>query len=239
MGVPVELTHAELAAVTDPAALLDHVWALEPWGRYAEREAALDRLEALLESGTAPSPPAGRNWRLELLAERAVDIGRSRRLAEAHELVQQVIAEADPTDEIALARVMLASGQAWAWVGTDEATREANRAFADAAERFSAIGNHDWEGSALLRRGYSACYQHGDVVLAESLIRQALETYPPDSDRLPGALTPYADVLIDLGRFDEAEAVLERSEVLARADGFEKARGDIALGSQPNRLRAR
>jgi len=228
VGAPGELTQAELAAVSDPAALLDRAWALEPWGRYAEREAALARLETLLGSGLAPPSPAGRDWHLELLAERAVDVGRSRRLDEAFELVQEVVSGADPAHEIALARAMLASGQAWAWVGTDEATRESNRAFAEAAERFAALGNRDWQGSALLRRGYSGCYQHGDVALGETLIRQALETYPPGSDRLPGALASYADVLIDLGRFDDAEAALDSAAALAEGDGFEKARGDVA-----------
>lgn len=216
--------------MTDPAALLDHVWALEPWGRYSEREAALDRLEALLASGVPAPAPAGREWRLELLAERAVDAGRSRGLDEALALVQQVRTEAEPSHEIALARAMLASGQAWAWVGTEEATRESNRAFAEAAERFAALGNREWQGSALLRRGYSGCYQHGDVTLAETLIKEALDTYPSGSDRLPGALASYADVLVDLGRFDEAEQALDRGSVLAEGDGFDKARGDIAWG---------
>jgi hypothetical protein len=48
--------------------------------------------------------------------------------------------------------------------------RRANRAFADAADRFAALGDtalaaqsREWHGSALLRRGYSACYQYGDL----------------------------------------------------------------------------
>ena len=204
MGVPVELRQAELEAITDPAALLDHSWELEPWGRYDERDAALDRLEALLHAGDLPAAPPGRDWRLELMAERAIDVGRSRRLEESLALAEQVVAEADASLEIALSRAMLARGQAWAWYGTDEATREANRAFAEAAQRFAALGRRDWQGSALLRRGYSACYQYGDILLAEALISQALETYEPGSDRLPGALASYADVLIDLGEYDRA-----------------------------------
>jgi DNA-binding SARP family transcriptional activator len=228
VGVPVELSQAELESITDPAVLLDHSWELEPWGRYAERDAALDRLAALLDSGNVTAPPPGRDWRLELMAERAVDLGRSRGLEQALALTEQVVAEADASHEIALSRAMLARGQAWAWHGTDEATRESNRAFAEAAERFAALGKREWQGSALLRRGYSACYQYGDILLAENLISQALETYEPDSDRLPGALASYADVLNELGEFDRAEEVLDRAAAQADREGFEKARGDIA-----------
>ena len=69
---------------------------------------------------------------------------------------------------------MLARGQALAWVGTDEATRQAHLAFAEAADRFAALGHRDWQGSALLRRGYSACYQHGDLAEAVELIGEAV-----------------------------------------------------------------
>ena len=223
-----QLTDAELAAIADPAALLDHVWALEPWGRYAEREAALDRLQEVLDGGEVPPHPPGRNWRLEFLAERAIDVGRSRLLDEALSLVAEVKRGAEPRDEIALARAGLAAGQALAWIGTDEATWQANQAFAEAADRFAALGRREWQGSALLRRGFSACYQYGDLVRAEELIREALDTYPPGSERLPGALDTYANVLIDLGEFDRAASVIDRASVLARRDEFRKPRADLA-----------
>jgi tetratricopeptide (TPR) repeat protein len=226
---PPNLNQSELEAITDPGALLERAWALEPWGRYAEREATLDRLQALLEIVTAPAP-YGRDWRLELWAERAIDVGRSRQIEEALRLVDQVVRHADATHQIAVARAMLASGQALAWVGTDESVRQSHLAFADAAQRFAALGNREWHGSALLRRGYSACYQAGDLVGAEALIAEALDTYEPDSQRLAGALAPYADVLIDLGRFDQAEEVLDRA---ARTEGLpetEKVRSEILAG---------
>jgi DNA-binding SARP family transcriptional activator len=223
MATPPKLTDEELAAMTNPAPLLEQAWALEPWARYAERAAVLDRLEALLTAGDAPSAPPGRDWHLELLAERAIDVGRVRRLDEANALVDQVVRGAEATQQIALGRAMLASGQALAWIGTDEATRQSHRAFADAAALFAVLGHREWHGSALLRRGYSACYQYGDLVGAEALIGQALRTYDPDSPRLAGALLPYADVLIDLGEFDRAEEIIDRAAALAERDGMEKA----------------
>jgi DNA-binding SARP family transcriptional activator/tetratricopeptide (TPR) repeat protein len=223
----VELTDEALAALSDPAVLLERAWVLEPWGRYVERSAILDALERLLDLDEVPPAPPGRDWRLELLAERAIDVGREFRVDEALALVDEVTRSANPDHEIALGRAMLASGQALAWVGTDEATRRSHLAFAEAADRFAAIGQRDWQGSALLRRGYSACYQYGDLLGAEALIGQAIETYPPDSMRLPGALVPYADVLIDLGEFDRAEAAIDRALALTERDGIAKVRVDL------------
>jgi DNA-binding SARP family transcriptional activator len=222
-----ELTDDDLAGITDPAALLERAWQLEPWGHYVERAATLDALERLLADGGVDPPPSGRDWHSELLAERAIDYGRQRRIDQALALVEQVTSRAGPEHQIALARAMLASGQALAWIGTDEATRQAHHAFAEAAERFAALGQRDWQGSALLRRGYSACYQHGDLLGAERLIREALDTYPPDSMRLAGALGSYTDVLIELGEFDQAEAVIDRAFALAERDAVAKSRVEL------------
>jgi DNA-binding SARP family transcriptional activator len=223
---PPELADDVLAAVSDPSALLERAWALEPWSRYAERAAALDALEQLLAAGVEPAP-LGRDWQLELLAERAIDVGRAFAVDEALALTDQVADTAQPDHEIALARAMLARGQALAWVGTEEATRRSHRAFAEAADRFAALGHHDWQGSALLRRGYSTCYQHGDFTEAVELIAEAVATYPPDSMRLGGALACYADVLIELGRLDEAESVLDRADALADENRVGKVRIDL------------
>jgi DNA-binding SARP family transcriptional activator/tetratricopeptide (TPR) repeat protein len=216
------------AANETPEELLERAWVLEPLARFAERTAALDRLEALLDAGSAPAEPPGRDWRLELAAERAVDAGRMFRLEEALRLAREVLKKADPSHEIALGRAQLAAGQALAWTGTEAASREADRAFADAAERFAALGNREWQGSALLRCGYSVWFQSiGDIPRAEELIREALDTYEPGSNRIAAALCYYADVLVDLGEFDEADRILDEARVLAERD-LPKALDEIA-----------
>ncbi|HEY4349338.1 MAG TPA: hypothetical protein VGM80_17310 [Gaiellaceae bacterium] len=226
---PDELSAPQPAAIADPAALLDHACALEPLALWTERSAVLDRLQELLDQGAAPAAPAGRDWRLELLAERSIDAGRMLRLDEALELAAQVQREADHSHRTALARAQLAAGQALAWTGTEDATRKADRAFADAAERFAALGNREWQGSALLRRGYSVWFQSaGDLVRAEALIREALDTYEHGSRRIAAALGYYADVLIDLGELDAADRILDEARLLAERDGVGKALGEIA-----------
>ena len=88
---PPELAADDLAGVRDPSALLDRAWALEPWSRYADRTAALDALELLLLGADVDPAPPGRDWHLELLAERAIDVGRAFDVDEALALTDQVI----------------------------------------------------------------------------------------------------------------------------------------------------
>jgi DNA-binding SARP family transcriptional activator len=210
----------EVAEVTDPATLLDHARELEPSGRYAERKAALTRVEDVLNAGAVAPAPPGRDWRLELIAEQAVDATRER-MPGGRALVDQVLGEADPVHKLALGRALLAGGQERAWEGTETATAQARREFLKAASIFAALGRRDWRGSALLRCGYSAHYQYGDLVGAEELIGRALEAYE-SGERRDAALIYYSDVLIDLGEFDRAEAILtEASAAAERRDDRE------------------
>jgi hypothetical protein len=65
-----QYTPETLAAIADPEALLELAWELEPWGRYTERDAVLDRLEQLLVAGRVPPPPPRSTERLLREAQR-------------------------------------------------------------------------------------------------------------------------------------------------------------------------
>jgi DNA-binding SARP family transcriptional activator/tetratricopeptide (TPR) repeat protein len=215
VATPPALTPAALQEIDAPQTLLEHAWEIEPLQRWDERKLVLDRLEQLLGSGIdLPDEPPGRSWRLEYLAERAIDAGRLYRLDEAAALIDEVLRGADPAQRLALGRAELASGQALVWGGTDESCRQGRLAFARAVEHFEAIDKPDWKGSALLRWGYSGCYQQGEIAEGARLMRLALDAYVPGSVRWLGAFASYADALIDLGEFDHAETVL----IQARAE---------------------
>jgi tetratricopeptide (TPR) repeat protein len=216
-----------LATVADPAELLDWAQTLEPWSRYTERTTTLDRLEELLDADAAPPAPPGRDWRLELQAERAIDIGRNMEVAAARALADEVLSRASPAHERAIARALLALGQALAWSGTEDSVHQSDRAFLEAAERFAALGRADWQGSALVRCGYSTHFQYGDLRGAEELIRQALECWEPGSQRYVGTLDCYADVLTDLGELDRAEEILDEAEAAVRKNGDQRVLGTI------------
>jgi DNA-binding SARP family transcriptional activator len=124
---------------------------------------------------------------------------------------------------------LLAGGQERAWEGTETATAQARREFLEAATIFAALGRRDWEGSALLRCGYSAHYQYGDLVGAEALISRALETYESGARR-DAALTYYSDILIDLGEFDRAEQILAEAAAAAELRDDRRSIPEIIWG---------
>jgi DNA-binding SARP family transcriptional activator len=229
MAAPERLSDADLDNLTDPEQLLCRACELEPFMRWAERVKCLDRLEKVLASGEPPPPPPGREWRLELMAERAVHAGTMLHLEEALVLSEMVLAAAGPEHHLARGRALMAAGQALAWTGTDAATARADHAFARAVEIFAAVGNREWQGSALLRRGYSVWFQSaGDFRKAAALILQALETWDPHSYRLAAAWDYYADVLVDLGDLDAADEALDRAGELALRDGVDKALAELS-----------
>jgi DNA-binding SARP family transcriptional activator len=225
--VPV-LSSAELEAICDPADLLDRAWALEPPMRTTERTAALDRLERLLKR--EPPAPAGRVWRLELTAERAVDAARLNELERATELADEVLAEVDAGHEIATVRALMARGRALAWMGTDAASRRADRVFRDVAERCGALGHTEWHGFAIFWRGQTVYVQNGDLRRGGSVMAQALELLGPESAYRSTVLTFYADALAALGEWSAAEAALTEAAEIADRDDDGKTRAYVAWG---------
>jgi len=220
-SVPDELIPLEeIVAITDPASLLELAWSHEPTLRLRDRHAVLDRLQQLLDATDPPPPaPPGRDWHQELLAERAIDAAADVRLAEALELAERVLSEADPACRIAIARATLAQARAWAWEGTEETRRRGDEALAHAAELFRQLGHSDWHGFAVFWRGYSVYFEAGYIRRGAELEREALEILAPDSPRRATVLNFYADALVELGELDQAEVALAEAEELANRDG--------------------
>jgi tetratricopeptide (TPR) repeat protein len=221
-----ELLPQEIAVGTDPGELLEFAWACEPPLRLSERYAALDRLERLLETGDGDLPQApGRDWGLELVAERAIDAVSNVRLKEALELSERVLAEASPACRIAIARASLARARVWAWEGTEETRRRADMLLAETAELFGQLGHSDWQGFTVYWRGYSVYFEAGHIRQAAALMEDALRILAPDSPRRATVLNFYADALIDLARLDEADAALTEAEQLAERNANQMQRG--------------
>jgi tetratricopeptide (TPR) repeat protein len=225
------LTATELTTATDPAALLDHAWAMEPALALTERYAALDRLEELIDQGLTPPPPPGRDWRLELLAERAFDAAAYVRLADAQRLAGQVLEEAGPGVTIARARATLARGRALAWSGTEEGTHRGDQVLLEAIELFRLLDHTDWLGFTIFWRGHAICFQNGDLEQAVALIGEGLEILGPNSPRRSAILTFYGDVLCEMGDFDAADSALEEAVALAERDGFARSKAYAAWTS--------
>lgn len=230
MAGPSTLSDAELAALTDPADLIERAQALELAARAAERTAALDRLAELIAAGRMPPAPPERSWALELKAEQAIDapvnavlLGTDL-LEETIALADGVLRDAEPRHERARARATLARGKALAWIGTAQATRQADAALAEAAARFGALGHTEWHGYAVCWRGHAIHFLSGDLPRAAASMAHALELLGPDSPQRPTVLSFYAETLIALGDWDGAERALAEGDALAARAEHRKAR---------------
>jgi DNA-binding SARP family transcriptional activator/tetratricopeptide (TPR) repeat protein len=235
---PAVLSPAELAAITDPAALLERAWSLEPALRLSERIQALDRLHELLERGPAPADAPGRSWQLELLAEWAINAAANTHLEQATELADRVLEQADPAHQIAITRALMARGRVLAWTGTAGATVRADRIFAEVAERCRALEHREWLGFTLFWRGNTIYYRQGDLSRGAELMREALDVLGPDSPRRSTVLDFYGEVLTDLGEWEAAEAILAEALELADRDHDAKSRA-YAMWSQARVASAR
>lgn len=228
MTAPSTLSETELEAITDPAALLDRARALEPALRLSERGATLARLERLLASGQAQPAPSGRDWRLELLAERAIDETSLVRLSSAAELSDQVLKEAEPDSKVAILRALTARARLLAWTGTERATSQADSVFLDAIERARELKETEWQGHLLFWRAHTVFFQTGELSRAAQIMRESLTVLGVDSPRRSTVLTFYADVLIALGEWDAATDALDEARGLADRDQDDKSRAYVA-----------
>lgn len=228
------MSEAELATIADPAQLLQRAWELESAARQPERTVVLERLGELLRAGNVPPAPAGRSWELELLAEQALDAPMTaveltmELLHETIALAERVVREAEPAHVLALGRAELARGRALAWIGTEEATREADLALAVAADRFHELGRAEWHGYTVCWRGHAVHFLSGDLTRAAELTHESLEILGPDSPRRSTVLSFHGEVLAALGDLDEAERALAEGDELAARAGDRKARSYIA-----------
>ena len=219
-----------------PDLLLAAARQAEPAMHLAERSGFLDELAGMLAAGSVGAPPPGRDWAAELAAERAIDAARLNELERATALADDVLA-ADPPP-LAAARAWEARGRALAWTGTDDATRRADRALAEAADRYTALGDHEWAGYATFWRGNAVYLQNGDLARARELMEQSLAVLDASSPRRATVLSFYADVLISLGEWPAAERAVDESIRLADRDNDVKARA-YALWSRARMASAR
>jgi tetratricopeptide (TPR) repeat protein len=190
-----------------------------------ERRSTLDRLASLLDNGAIPNPPEGRNWKLELWAELAIDASVHANTDEALSLASAVLSSEDAAAApLAVARASWARGRALAWAGTDATASEGDRELTLAAERFGTLGASEWQGYTKVWHGHTVHYENGRPAEARALIEEGLDLLSPDSPRRATGLVFLADVLIETGQLEAAEDVLIRSYQLANQHADLKSR---------------
>lgn len=202
---------------------LTRAYAAQPAMRLAERTAALDAAERLLDETAGSDPDA--DWHARITAERAQDAARLNQLDLAHELAGQVLDGPGRRDPVAYARALEARGAALAWAGTDAASARADRLLAEAADRYGELGEPEWRGYAIFWRGNAVYLQNGRLATARRLMEEALAVLGAESPRRATVLSFYADLLIGRGDLDEVDAVLAEAVRLADRSDDARSRG--------------
>ncbi|CAN5513906.1 hypothetical protein BH23ACT9_BH23ACT9_13320 [soil metagenome] len=184
------------------------------------RPVLLDELRQVI--GDGPTSPLAR----EVLAEVARDAARLLDFADAVALADAVLAAADPSEDAARARCL----DALAWVAAladgdyDTAGRLAEQAIAAAAR----TGVTSWVAEATMTLAIQVHIYAGALDTAERVLGDALALLPPRSAGSAVARTFLADVLIDVGRPEDAAFAAEQAYAVGRAIGNAQAAGYAA-----------
>jgi tetratricopeptide (TPR) repeat protein len=182
-----------------------------------------------------------RDWSALVLAERAADAARINDLPRARALAESVLGSPS-AGPLARARAADAFARTLAWTGTDAASSRADRLLADAAERYRVLGAEyrasgaddlamrcgEWAALATFWRGNAVHFQTGALDRAADLIGQALDGLAPDSPGRASVLSFFAETLIALGRWAQAERALDEGAVLADEHDDARARAYVA-----------
>ncbi|HYH61051.1 MAG TPA: AAA family ATPase, partial [Solirubrobacterales bacterium] len=228
------IDYAELAALVEalpPSALEKHprvlvhlARACEPAAQLRARDAALARAEAI--AGVTPSA-----LKRELEIERGRDLVRDQRATEADLLAIAVLADVSDDEIATRARALDVRGRAAALRGDDESLREAEELLGGALVLCHALGQESWAAQVSLALADRVLYARGQHDLAIAEIDGLLSGLVGRSRYRAVTLSVRASILIDCGRFAEAEASFAEMRRLIDATGDERAAAYLAWTS--------
>ena len=228
------IDYAELAALVEafppsaierhPRVLVHLARACEPAAQLRARTAALERAEAI--AGPEESP-----LQRELAVERARDLARDNRAAEADALAGEVLAKVGEGEAETRARALDVRGRAAALRGDDESMREAEELLGGALVVCRALGQESWAAQVALALADRVLYARGQHDLAVERIDELLAGLAGRSRYRAITLSVRASILIDCGRFAEAEATFAEIRRLVEVTGDERAAAYLAWTS--------
>jgi DNA-binding SARP family transcriptional activator len=204
------LPDAVLAA--EPRALLEAVRIAGDQAAERQRAELLARLLGLMPVVADPA------LRRAAQAEQAMERARQGDDAAAEEVARAVLADAAADEVGTRGRALLALGNALAFRREPGSIAEAEARLREAAAALGAAGEDAWRAAALASLAYRVLFARGDLDRAADGLAAALATTPPGRERadVAGCL---AEVLLHLGRLDDAEAAARESVALGRALG--------------------
>ncbi len=204
------LPDAVLAA--QPRALLEAVRIAGDQAAERQRAELLARLLRLLPDVADP------RLRRAAEAEHATERARQGDDAVAEAVARAVLADAAADEVGTRGRALLALGNALAFRREPDSIAEAEARLGEAAAALRAAGEDAWRAAALASLAYRVLFARGDLDRAADGLAAALATTPPGRERadVAGCL---AEVLLHLGRLDDAEAAARESVALGRSLG--------------------
>jgi ATP/maltotriose-dependent transcriptional regulator MalT/DNA-binding SARP family transcriptional activator len=225
--LPRDLEELGVAALRDLAeALPDESLAAHPGvllhlARIAEatqqrgiRTAALDRARRLLAvAGNGVDTAV----RLELDAEVARDLAWDERTrTDARALAYSVVDRASEAQVIARARALDVLGRIMSWLSSDGPLPEAERLLSESARLARRIGQPTWAAQALVPLAVGLHFAQCRFERALEILDEALAELPARNPYRVNVLTWRAEVLVEVGRYAEAETCVAEMREIGR-----------------------
>lgn len=213
-----ELGYLELQTLADalpepeleqhPLALLHLARSCEPAAQTRARARALEQAAAIAaRAGDAALARA-------VEAEQARDLVRDGRADEAEAKAAGLLRETGAGELATRARLLDVLGRCAAWRRDDASLERAERLLREAAALCRQLGQRSWESQVALPLGHGVHYARGRHEQALETLDRVLEQLPGRSRHRGVILAFYGDMLVDCGRFAEAEAIVEEARRL-------------------------
>ncbi len=198
----------DAATARHPEALLHLARTCEASVRMQRRRDALAGARALaVANGDAA-------LRRALDAEIARDLVRDERADDAEALALEVLTGAERDELATRARALGVVGQAAAWRRDLTSLVSAQRHLQESYALCVQVGHPDWASQAAAILGVHVFYARGDFDSALRWLEVSLEGMASRTIYRGVMLTFYGDVLVNCGRFTDAEAAIEQARAL-------------------------
>jgi ATP/maltotriose-dependent transcriptional regulator MalT len=213
-----ELGYLELQTLIDalpahavdrhPGLLLHLARTCEPAAQTRLRARTLERVRALARRSDDPLLASA------VEAEHARDLVRDDRADEAEALAAAVLDRLGAGEIATRARVLDVLGRVAAWKRDDASLARAERLLQEAHSLCVGVGQRSWASQVVLPLAHGVFYARGDHERALEWIERALHDLPARSRHRGVILSFYGDILIDCGRFADAEPSVEEERRL-------------------------